>query len=270
MRITAAMAAKLCKLSTSSMNDDAMFVGEWSESNISMLVNVLDCFHRVSGLKINMSKSKIMRVHVDDGKVSRAANKLGCLVLKPSFLYLGIDLWEGICIEMFKVPSGILRILESIRCHFFNGHDMSSKKVSWVQWNKVLAPKDKGGLTSIIRYYAFKLFMGGDGNIGVVSNNGTKSVWMNIVSEINVLSKKGINLMEFLRIKLGNGESTLFWEDSWCEGGRLKDTEVSIEHMQMNSACCFEARSTVILSLCLGSARIWSLNISGCFPGGIG
>ncbi|GJU35246.1 RNA-directed DNA polymerase, eukaryota [Tanacetum coccineum] len=119
--------------------------------------------------------------------------------------------------SMFKVPSGILRILESIRCHFFNGHDMSSKKVSWVQWNKVLAPKDKGGL-GLSRLFLW----GGDGrSIGVVSNNGTKSVWMNIVSEINVLSKKGINLMEFLRIKLGNGESTLFWEDSWCEGVRI-------------------------------------------------
>ncbi|GKF59057.1 hypothetical protein Tco_0175843, partial [Tanacetum coccineum] len=137
--------------------------------------------------------------------------------------------------SMFKVPSGILRILELIRCHFFNGHDMSSKKVSWVQWNKVLAPKDKNrGLMfkwvwrflsqdSSLWSRVIKAIHGGDGNIGVVSNNGTKYVWMNIVSEINVLSKKGINLMEFLRIKLGNRESTLFWEDSWCEGGRLKD-----------------------------------------------
>ncbi|GKC69592.1 RNA-directed DNA polymerase, eukaryota, reverse transcriptase zinc-binding domain protein [Tanacetum coccineum] len=87
-------------------------------------------------------------------------------------------------------------------------------------------------MTSVIRFLSqdsslwsrvIKAIHGGDGNIGVVSNNGTKSVWMNIVSEINVLSKKGINRLEFLRIKLGNGESTLFWEDSWCEGGRLKD-----------------------------------------------
>ncbi|GJW77476.1 RNA-directed DNA polymerase, eukaryota [Tanacetum coccineum] len=69
--------------------DDAVFVGQWSESNISTLVHVLECFHRVSGLKINMSKSKIMGIHVDNVNVSRAANKLGCLVLKTPFLYLG-------------------------------------------------------------------------------------------------------------------------------------------------------------------------------------
>ncbi|GJZ92075.1 RNA-directed DNA polymerase, eukaryota, reverse transcriptase zinc-binding domain protein [Tanacetum coccineum] len=148
--------------------------------------------------------------------------------------------------SMFKVPSGILRTLESIRCQFFNGHDVSSKKASWVQWNKVLAPKDKGGL-GVSSLYALnrglmfkwvwrfltqdtslwarviKAIHGGDGNIGAGTRSGTKSCWMNIVNEINVLSKKDINLMNFLRIKLGNGESTLFWEDVWCEGGKLKD-----------------------------------------------
>ncbi|GJW42279.1 hypothetical protein Tco_0071078 [Tanacetum coccineum] len=61
------------------------------------------------------------------------------------------------------------------------------------------------------------------GNIGVNSKNGSNSAWLNIVREINVLSKKGINLMNHLRINLGNGELTSFWDDDWCEGGRLKD-----------------------------------------------
>ncbi|GKE67443.1 RNA-directed DNA polymerase, eukaryota, reverse transcriptase zinc-binding domain protein, partial [Tanacetum coccineum] len=112
-----------------------------------------------------------------------------------------------------------------------------------VQWNKVLAPKDKGGLgvsskkASLMFKWVWrfltqdtslwvrviKAIHGGDGNIGAGTRSGTKSCWMNIVNEINVLSKKDINLMNFLRIKLGNGESTLFWEDIWCEGGKLKD-----------------------------------------------
>nr|GEX64593.1 RNA-directed DNA polymerase, eukaryota [Tanacetum cinerariifolium] len=43
-----------------------------------------------SGLKINLSKSKIMGIGVDAEKVSKAAIKLGCLILKNPFLYLGI------------------------------------------------------------------------------------------------------------------------------------------------------------------------------------
>nr|GFC85105.1 RNA-directed DNA polymerase, eukaryota [Tanacetum cinerariifolium] len=36
--------------------DDAVFVGQLSERNISTLTHVLDCFYMASGLKINMSK----------------------------------------------------------------------------------------------------------------------------------------------------------------------------------------------------------------------
>ncbi|GJS50779.1 RNA-directed DNA polymerase, eukaryota [Tanacetum coccineum] len=69
--------------------DDAVFVEQWNDSNITTLVHVLECFYRVSGLKINMGKSKIMGVHVDNAKVFRVAVKLRCLILKAPFSYLG-------------------------------------------------------------------------------------------------------------------------------------------------------------------------------------
>ncbi|GJU78753.1 NB-ARC domains-containing protein [Tanacetum coccineum] len=69
--------------------DDAIFLGQWSELNIDSLVQVLDCFFWASGLRINMCKSKIMGVNVEDGMVKNAASKLGCLVLKTPFTYLG-------------------------------------------------------------------------------------------------------------------------------------------------------------------------------------
>ncbi|GKA03135.1 hypothetical protein Tco_0675916 [Tanacetum coccineum] len=68
-----------------------------------------------------------------------------------------------------------------------------------------------------------KAVHGKDGSIGINVKNVSNSVWLNIIREINVLSEKGINLMNQLRIKLGNGEMTHFWDDNWCEGGRLKD-----------------------------------------------
>nr|GEZ01283.1 putative RNA-directed DNA polymerase, eukaryota, reverse transcriptase zinc-binding domain protein [Tanacetum cinerariifolium] len=86
--------------------DDAVFVGQWSESNINSLVHVLECFNLVSGLKINMRKSKIMGVHVNRDKVNRAAMKLGCLVLKAPFLYLG-SMVGGV---MSKANAWILRL----------------------------------------------------------------------------------------------------------------------------------------------------------------
>ncbi|GJR21680.1 RNA-directed DNA polymerase, eukaryota [Tanacetum coccineum] len=170
--------------------DDAIFLGQWSELNIDSLVRVLDCFFWASGLRINMCKSKIMGVNVEDGMVKNAASKLGCLVLKTPFTYLGTKVggnmsrkqaWKEVVdkvlsrlsrwkmkllsiggrltllksvlgsmpifhMSIFKVPSSILKSLESIRSRFFNGQDPKSNKASWVKWNKVLTPKDKGGL----------------------------------------------------------------------------------------------------------------------------
>ncbi|GJR64060.1 RNA-directed DNA polymerase, eukaryota [Tanacetum coccineum] len=69
--------------------DDAIFMGQWNEANFDTIVHVLDCFHRASGLRINMSKSKLMGIYVDDEKVVQAARKIGCVTLKTPFTYLG-------------------------------------------------------------------------------------------------------------------------------------------------------------------------------------
>ncbi|GJY65947.1 hypothetical protein Tco_0468185 [Tanacetum coccineum] len=46
----------------------------------------------------------------------------------------------------------VIQILESLRSKFFNGHESSGKKASWVQWKKALAPKDNGGLVEPLRW----------------------------------------------------------------------------------------------------------------------
>ncbi|GJR07378.1 hypothetical protein Tco_0530362 [Tanacetum coccineum] len=147
---------------------------------------------------------------------------------------------------LFKVPAGIIHILESIRSKFFNGHESSSKKATWVQWKKVLAPKENGGL-GISSLYALnrglmfkwvwrflahgstlwsriiKAIHGNDGNIDGVPKKGVCTVWTDIIGEIKILENKGINLLSFMKKDLGNGLSTMFWEEVWLEGCKLKD-----------------------------------------------
>nr|GFD22458.1 RNA-directed DNA polymerase, eukaryota, reverse transcriptase zinc-binding domain protein [Tanacetum cinerariifolium] len=101
--------------------DDAIFMGQWSESNIDTIVKVLDCFNSASGLRINMTKSKLLGISLEDDKVKQAAAKIG-------------------------FPKKVLHRMEFMRSIFFNGAELSSKKSVWVKWKHALASKDKIGL----------------------------------------------------------------------------------------------------------------------------
>ncbi|GJT16200.1 RNA-directed DNA polymerase, eukaryota, reverse transcriptase zinc-binding domain protein [Tanacetum coccineum] len=269
--------------------DDAVFLGQWSEGNINVIVKVLDCFHRASGLHINMNKSKLIGISVDNSKIVQAASKIGCAPLKTPFLYLGTKVggiisrtksWEETVnkfdsrlskwkrktlsiggritliksvlgslpiynMSIYKVPQKIIHRLESSHCHFFNGTDRQSKKPIWVKWNKVLAPKDKGGLR-ILSFYAlnrgllfkcvWRFYMqesslwtkvikgihGQDGKIGKNLSKHYSSIWLDIGKELDLFKQKGMNFTDYIHRKMGNGIDTSFWVDVWKGDKALK------------------------------------------------
>ncbi|GJZ44932.1 RNA-directed DNA polymerase, eukaryota, reverse transcriptase zinc-binding domain protein, partial [Tanacetum coccineum] len=241
-------------------------------------------------LKINLNKSKIMEINVESAQVIQAAAKLGCLVLKCPFYYLGtrvggsmtrVQAWQEIVekvksrlskwksktlsiggrltllksvlgsipvfhMSIFKVPSKVLHILESIRSHFFNGHDPGSKKASWVKWNNVLTDKKRGGLgvsslfalnRGLMIKWVWKFLSQKDslwtkvivaihGVGGKIHSEWTstgKSCWLSILSEVRSLQRKGMYVFDYLTHKMGNGESTKFWLDHWHTRGIFKD-----------------------------------------------
>ncbi|GKG19353.1 hypothetical protein Tco_0376452, partial [Tanacetum coccineum] len=61
--------------------DDVVFIGQWCESNIATIIRVLDCFYRASGLHINLHKSKLLGLAVENNLVNLAANSIGCMTL---------------------------------------------------------------------------------------------------------------------------------------------------------------------------------------------
>nr|GEW56233.1 RNA-directed DNA polymerase, eukaryota [Tanacetum cinerariifolium] len=71
--------------------DDAVFVRQWCDDIINILTHVLDCFYWASGLRIDMSKSKIMgtkvggsmsQIHVWDEVIDKNNNWIGGNTLK--------------------------------------------------------------------------------------------------------------------------------------------------------------------------------------------
>ncbi|GJZ23146.1 copia protein [Tanacetum coccineum] len=114
------------------------------------------------------------------------------------------------------------QILDAV---IFNEVLSGCKKASWVNWKKVLAPKERGGLGVsslyalnrglmfkwVWRFYTqdsslwarvIKTIHGDDGKMGAIARAGSKSCWMNI-DWVNITS---------------------FWEeDMWSECGMLKN-----------------------------------------------
>ncbi|GJU47055.1 putative RNA-directed DNA polymerase [Tanacetum coccineum] len=70
--------------------DDALFFGEWSKSNVRHLIHILDCFHNVSGLKINLDKSRLFGIGVSPKEVSSIARSVNCSHTSFPFIYLGL------------------------------------------------------------------------------------------------------------------------------------------------------------------------------------
>ncbi|GJV72163.1 RNA-directed DNA polymerase, eukaryota, partial [Tanacetum coccineum] len=232
--------------------DDAVFVGKWCQGNINTLVNVLECFHRASGLKINMSKSKLMGIHVEDSLIKQAAVKLGCLTFRAPFTYLGLKVggsmsriseWNDVVdkvkarLSKWKLKTlsigGRLTVHNAVPCH---------RKASWIKWSSVVTPKEKGGLGVaslyalnrglmlkwLWRFYTYpnsiwarvvKAIHGEDGCVGKELKAGARSCWLNIVNEASILKEHGVNFFEFLKPKLGDGDKFSFWDDKWCEVG---------------------------------------------------
>ncbi|GJZ92714.1 hypothetical protein Tco_0664779 [Tanacetum coccineum] len=111
--------------------------------------------------------------------------------------------------------------------------------MTWVSWKKCLASKKTGGL-SIGSIYGLnvgllfkwiwrflqnapdlwiktiKAICGQHGGIFDGSTNRSNlSPWCGILSSINSLKLKGIDLLALCIRKLGNGASIRFWEDVW-------------------------------------------------------
>nr|GEW42093.1 RNA-directed DNA polymerase, eukaryota, reverse transcriptase zinc-binding domain protein [Tanacetum cinerariifolium] len=157
--------------------------------------------------------------------------------------------------SIFRALLTVLLTLESNRSQFFKGQELNSKKGSWVNWKKVLALKEKWGLSASSlyalnrglmfkwtwRFYTqntslwvrvIKAIHGDDGKVGGYMKDGAKSCWLSIVNEINSIKNKGINLLDFMHVKLGNGGKTAFWEDIWIEGKALKNRVLRIYSLE--------------------------------------
>ncbi|GKD84122.1 hypothetical protein Tco_1350961 [Tanacetum coccineum] len=125
--------------------------------------------------------------------------------------------------------------MESIRSTFFNGADPSERKITWVAWEKVLASKKNGSL-GVSSFHALNRalllkwvwrFLSQDGSIWsrVISaiygpslehhQVNHSSSWCSILRETRLLASKGFDFVSHCKKRVGDGQNTRFWSDTW-------------------------------------------------------
>ncbi|GJZ56604.1 hypothetical protein Tco_0611797 [Tanacetum coccineum] len=103
---------------------------------------------------------EMSRIKSWDGVVAKVSSRLFKWKLKTISIGGRLTLIKSVLtyiplyhMSILKVPSGVLKLLESIRRNFFNEVDESERKMDWISWNKVLASKKYDGLR-VSNFYA--------------------------------------------------------------------------------------------------------------------
>nr|GFC41174.1 RNA-directed DNA polymerase, eukaryota [Tanacetum cinerariifolium] len=160
----------------------------------------------------NMSRVEAWKDIVEKVSSRLSRWKLKTLSIGGRFTLLKSVLWSIPIFHMsiFKVLMSVLQRLESIRSHFFSGHELDCKKVSWVKWSRVLTARDRRGLDDpslyalniglllkwVWRFHSqsaspwtrvIKAIHGVDGGLGRRPTTGACSCWSSIVQEVKNL-----------------------------------------------------------------------------------
>ncbi|KAK9065169.1 hypothetical protein SSX86_016552 [Deinandra increscens subsp. villosa] len=75
--------------------DDVIFIGEWSQSNLEAIFNILNIFKEWSGLQINSAKSNLFGWGIPAARVANLASVSGCKVGSTPFVYLGVPVGDN-------------------------------------------------------------------------------------------------------------------------------------------------------------------------------
>nr|GEV56851.1 RNA-directed DNA polymerase, eukaryota [Tanacetum cinerariifolium] len=270
--------------------DDAMFIGEWSDSNLRSIIHFLKCFSLASGMNINIQKSQVQGVGVPHSLVEQAVDMIGCFVLSRKFCYLGVMVGESMSRKaawvdtVHKIHSRLSKwkTLEAIRSNFFNGADSFDRKITWVAWDKVLASKRNGGL-GVSSLYALNRalllkwvsrFISMDGSLWfkvILAMYGPRfeahllnqpSIWCSILRRVRLLNHKGFDFLSHSKKRVGDGRCTSFWEDIWIFGAPLRVSFPRLYALELNKQVSVAEKLVGSVTHSPSKDR-WSCELSG-------
>ncbi|GJW50165.1 RNA-directed DNA polymerase, eukaryota, reverse transcriptase zinc-binding domain protein [Tanacetum coccineum] len=143
------------------MKDDVIITTGWNARDLENINRVLHVFYLASGLKINIHKSNIYDIGVNEDEVYNMASNTRCIAGNIPFNYLSLPIGSNMkSIASWKMlidrfhsrlstwkaslfSKGVHLTLIKIRSNFDN---QDGKKMAWVKWSIILNSYDNGGL----------------------------------------------------------------------------------------------------------------------------
>nr|GEX60059.1 RNA-directed DNA polymerase, eukaryota [Tanacetum cinerariifolium] len=61
-----------------------------------------------------------------------------------------------------------------------------------------------------------------------------QTCWTSIVQEVRVMQGRGVNVADYIQLKLANGNNTRFWDDKWYEGGVIKELFSRVYNLELD------------------------------------
>ncbi|GJZ15065.1 RNA-directed DNA polymerase, eukaryota, reverse transcriptase zinc-binding domain protein [Tanacetum coccineum] len=276
--------------------DDALFFEDWSRTNVMHLIRILKCFELAYGLKVNMSKSKLIGVGILISEVENMATFVECSHDSVPFIYLGllvgirmrfVDGW-GEVINRFRVQLSSKKAKSlSIGSHLTlvkSGFKDSYRGLNWVKWESILYDVDKWGLgvgsltnktLSLLckgkwRFYTeketiwcqvIKEFYGDDEGLSSPSNSySIGGTWCDILKAIENKDVIDNSFKNSFVLKVSSGSNSLFWKDPWCGNGqRLMDIYPRLFTLEVQKDCKINERWSL-------TSDVWGGNWSWCIP----
>nr|GEX67182.1 hypothetical protein [Tanacetum cinerariifolium] len=241
--------------------DDVIFFEEWSWVNarnpineeVSHMANIIGCGaskfpFKYLGVPVGCNMNRCVNWNA---VIQKFLTKLSSW--KARLLSVGgrLSLIKAILgnlptyfVSIYMMPVSVCSKLESMRNKSFRGVDQNDNKMSWVKWEKSLACKKKGefGIGSI-----FGL------NIGLLFKwiwrflTRPSDLWACVIGSIYG-HDGGVGLLSLCTRKLGNGESTRFWEDIWCGTNPLRLKFPRIYLLETDRNCLIANRISLLPS----------------------
>ncbi|RVW33074.1 putative ribonuclease H protein [Vitis vinifera] len=218
--------------------DDTIFFSSSREEDMMTLKNVLLVFGHISGLKVNLDKSNIYGINLEQNHLSRLAEMLDCKASGWPILYLGLPLggnpktsgfWDPVIERISRRLDGwqkaylsfggritlIQSCLTHMPCYFLSLFKIPASvaaKIERMQRDFLWSGVGEGKRDHLVNWDVVILSIYGSHSNGWDVNNivrwSHRCPWKAIALVYQEFSK-------FTRFVVGNGDRIRFWDDLW-------------------------------------------------------